>query len=77
MVNTKENHDASIIAVASVFQIFMTASFITRIVSVRLRKHRWNWDDLLLLIAFVGLWQRNQRFDICTDDRSVLLVLKS
>ena len=49
-----DNHDTEIISVAAVFAFIMTASFIIRLISIRLRKNSYKGDDLLLLIAYVS-----------------------
>ena len=48
-----DNHDVEIISVAVVFQTLMTASFIVRLKSVRLRNNKFALDDWLLATAFV------------------------
>ena len=54
-IDLSANHDTQIIVVAVVFQTLMLASFTLRMVSVRLRHHKYGVDDLLLTIALVSL----------------------
>ena len=55
MTNPLDNHDIEIISVAAIFQTLMTAAFIIRLISVRLRHRKFAVDDVLLAIAFVRL----------------------
>ena len=54
-IDLSANHDTQIIVVAAIFQTLMLASFIIRMVSVRLRHQKYGVDDLLLTIALVSL----------------------
>ena len=53
-IDLSANHDTQIIVVAAVFQTLMLASFIIRMVSVRLRHQKYGIEELLLTIALVS-----------------------
>ena len=72
MADLDANHDVAIISVAAVFGTLMVASFVARIVSIRLRRNAFGLDDLFLTVALVRTHQRPYTYPDFTNSKAVI-----
>lgn len=52
--NVDPNHDGLIIGVVSVFSVLSFGALVMRLVSKRIKRAAWDYDDFLAIVSWVG-----------------------